>query len=126
MQDRLIPEEITKELRTKVVGSAVVTYERTTSTMDIAKKIARTGFKNGTVIFTEEQTRGRGRSGNSWCCPRHKGLLFTLLLSHNIQHDHLCLLTGTMAISITETIRETLQLPAEIKWPNDILIAGKR
>ncbi|MCF6156566.1 MAG: biotin--[acetyl-CoA-carboxylase] ligase [Candidatus Brocadia sp.] len=126
VQDRLIPEEIITGLRTKVVGSSVVTYERTTSTMDIAKKIARTGFKNGTVIFTEEQTRGRGRSGHSWCCPKYKGLLFTLLLAHNIQHDHLCLLTGTIAISITETIRETLQLPAEIKWPNDILIAGKK
>jgi BirA family biotin operon repressor/biotin-[acetyl-CoA-carboxylase] ligase len=126
MPDRLIPEEITRELKTKIVGSTVVIYERTTSTMDIAKKIARTGFKNGTVIFSEEQTSGRGRSGHSWSCPRYKGLLFTILLTHTIQHDHLCLLTGTMAISVTETIRETLQLPAEIKWPNDILIGGKK
>lgn len=124
--DRLIPEEITRGLRTKIVGSTVITYDRTTSTMDIAKKIARTGFKNGTVIFSEEQTHGKGRSGHSWSCPRYKGLLFTLLLTHNIQHDHLCLLTGTMAISVTETIRETLKLPAEIKWPNDILIGGKK
>lgn len=124
--DRLIPEEITRELKTKIVGSTVVIYERTTSTMDIAKKIARTGFKNGTVIFSEEQTSGRGRSGHSWSCPKYKGLLFTLMLTHTIQHDHLCLLTGTMAISVTETIRETLQLPAEIKWPNDILIGGKK
>ena len=107
--ERLIPEEITKE-----------------STMDIAKRIARTGFKNGTVIFAEEQTQGKGRSGHSWYCPRYKGLLFTLLLRHNMPPDHLCLLTGTMAVSITETIRETLQVPAEIKWPNDILIGGKK
>jgi len=126
MQNRLIPEEISRGLRTKIVGSTVVTYERTSSTMDIAKRIARTGFKNGTVIFSEEQTRGRGRSGHSWSCPRYKGLLFTLLLKHNIPPDHLCLVTGTMAVSITETIRETLQLPAEIKWPNDILIGGKK
>ncbi|NUO08755.1 MAG: biotin--[acetyl-CoA-carboxylase] ligase [Candidatus Brocadia sp.] len=124
--DRLLPEEITGGLRTKIVGSTVVTYERTTSTMDIAKKMVRSGFKNGTVIFAEEQTRGRGRSGHSWFCPSHKGLLFTLLLKHNMPPDHLCLLTGTMAVSVTETIRETLQLPAEIKWPNDILIRGKK
>ncbi len=124
--DRLIPEEITRGLRTKIVGSAVIAYERTTSTMDIAKKVARTGFKNGTVIFSEEQTCGRGRSGHSWSCPRYRGLLFTLMLTHTIQHDHLCLLTGAMAISITETIREVLRLPAEIKWPNDILIGGKK
>lgn len=124
--ERLIPEEITKELRTKIVGSSVITYEQTTSTMDIAKRIARTGFKNGTVIFAEEQTQGKGRSGHSWYCPRYKGLLFTFLLKHNMPPDHLCLLTGTMAVSITETIRETLQVPAEIKWPNDILIGGKK
>ncbi len=126
MHDRLIPEEITRELRTKIVGNTVFTYERTTSTMDIAKKLAHTGFKNGTVIFSEEQTQGRGRSGHSWSCPRYKGLLFTLLLKHTMQPDHLCLLTGTVAVSITETIRETLHLPAEIKWPNDILIGGKK
>lgn len=124
--ERLNPEEITRGLRTKIAGSSVITYEHTTSTMDIGKRIARTGFKNGTVIFAEEQSRGKGRSGHSWYCPRYKGLLFTLLLKHNMPPDHLCLLTGTMAVSITETIRETLQVPAEIKWPNDILIGGKK
>lgn len=124
--ERLNPDEITRELKTKVVGSSVITYEQTTSTMDIAKSIARTGFKNGAVIFAEEQTQGKGRSDHSWFCPKYKGLLFTLLLRHNIPPSHLCLLVGTMAVSITETIRETLQLPAEIKWPNDILISGKK
>ena len=122
----LTDEEISRELKTKIVGSTVITLDRTTSTMDIAKKLARTGFKNGTAIFAEEQTKGRGRSDHSWSCPKYKGLLFTLLLKHNIPPDHLCLLTGTMAVSITETIRETLQLPAEIKWPNDILIGDKK
>jgi len=124
--NRLIAEEITRELKTKIIGSNVIILERTTSTMDTAKKLAHTGFKNGAVIFAEEQTKGRGRSGHSWSCPKYKGLLFTLLVKHNMQPDHLCLLTGTMAVSITETIRETLQLPAEIKWPNDILIGGKK
>src|SRR3989338_2489463 len=124
--NRLIAEEITRELKTKIIGSNVIILERTTSTMDTAKKLAHTGFKNGAVIFAEEQTGGRGRSGHSWSCPKYKGLLFTLLLKHNIKSDHICLLTGTMAVSITETIRETLQLPAVIKWPNDILIDGKK
>ena len=124
--NRLIAEEITRELKTKIVGSNVLILERTTSTMDIAKKLAHTSFKNGAVIFAEEQTKGRGRSDHSWSCPKYKGLLFTLLLKHNMQPDHLCLLTGAMAVSITETIRETLHLPAEIKWPNDILIGGKK
>ena len=124
--DCLHTDKIKKNLRTKIIGREIITLERATSTMDIAKKLARTNFKNGTVIFAEEQTGGRGRSGHSWSCPKYKGLLFTLLLKHNIKSDHICLLTGTMAVSITETIRETLQLPAVIKWPNDILIDGKK
>jgi BirA family biotin operon repressor/biotin-[acetyl-CoA-carboxylase] ligase len=124
--DRLLPEEIAREIKTKTVGSAVISYDRVTSTMDIAKNLAHTNFKNGTVIFAEEQTSGRGRSDHSWFCPKFKGMLFTILLKYNIKPDHLCLLTGTMAVSITETIRETLQLPAEIKWPNDIIIGGKK
>lgn len=126
MPDRLIPEEIIKELKTKIIGSTVVIYDRITSTMDIAKKIAHMSFKNGMVIFTEEQTQGKGRSGKSWSCQKSKGLLFTILIKHTIQPDHLCLVTGTIAVSITETIRETLKLPAVIKWPNDILIYGKK
>ncbi|MBI2472103.1 MAG: biotin--[acetyl-CoA-carboxylase] ligase [Planctomycetes bacterium] len=124
--NRLIAEEITRELKTKIIGSNVIILEQATSTMDTAKKLAHTSFKNGAVIFAEEQTKGRGRSGHSWSCTKYKGLLFTLLLKHSMQPDHLCLLTGTMAVSITETIRETLQLAAEIKWPNDILIGGKK
>lgn len=122
----LTPEKIMNGLKTKIIGSTVITYEQTTSTMDIAKRLISGNFKNGTVIFSEEQTQGKGRSGHSWFCPRYKGLLFTLLLKHTMQPDYLCLLTGTIAVSITETIRETLQLPAEIKWPNDILINGKK
>ena len=126
VSDRLIPEEIIKGLKTKVVGSTVFVYEQTTSTMDIAEELARKGFKNGTVIFAEEQTGGRGRSSHLWSCPKYKGLLFTIMLKHTMPPDHVCLLTGTIAVSITETIRETLCLPAEIKWPNDILIGGKK
>lgn len=126
LHNRLIAEEITHELKTKIVGSNVIILEQATSTMDAAKKLAHTSFKNGAVIFAEEQTKGRGRSDHSWSCPKYKGLLFTLLLKHAMQPDRLCLLTGTMAVSITETIRETLQLAAEIKWPNDILIGGKK
>ncbi len=122
----LTPEKIMNGLKTKIIGSTVITYEQTTSTMDIAKRLISGNFKNGTVIFSEEQTQGKGRSGHSWFCPRYKGLLFTLLLKHTMQPDYLCLLTGTIAVSITETIRETLQLPAEIKWPNDVLINGKK
>ncbi len=124
--DHFTPEEITQGLKTKTIGSTVVVYEQTTSTMDMARKLARMGAKNGTVVFAEEQTQGRGRSGHPWSCPPYTGLLCTIVLKHTIQPDHLCLLTGTTAVSLTETIHDTLHLPAGIKWPNDILFMGKR
>lgn len=124
--DRLIPDEIISGLKTKVVGSEVRSYEQVTSTMDVAKTLTGRDFKNGMVVFTELQTRGRGRSIKAWHCPKYKGLLFTLLLKHKMPSDQLCLLIGAVSVAITEAIRETLLLPAEIKWPNDILIAGKK
>ncbi|MEK6730498.1 MAG: biotin--[acetyl-CoA-carboxylase] ligase [Planctomycetota bacterium] len=124
--DRLIPEEIMSGLKTKVVGSEVRSYEQTTSTMDVAKTLTGKDFKNGLVVFTELQTRGKGRSVKSWHCPKYKGLLFTLLLKHKMPSDQLCLLVGAVSVAITEAIRETLLLPAEIKWPNDVLIGGKK
>ena len=124
--DRLIPEEIMLGLKTKVVGSEVRSCEQATSTMDIAKTLTGRDFKNGMVVFSELQTRGRGRSINAWHCPQYKGLLFTILLKHKMPSDQLCLLIGAVTVAITEAIRETLQLPAEIKWPNDILVAGKK
>lgn len=124
--DRLIPEEILSGLKTKVVGSEVRLCEETTSTMDVAKTLAGKEFKNGMVVFAELQTHGKGRSVKAWHCPKYKGLLFTLLLKHKIPSDQLCLLVGAVSVAITEAIRETLLLPAEIKWPNDVLIAGKK
>ncbi|MBI5309375.1 MAG: biotin--[acetyl-CoA-carboxylase] ligase [Planctomycetes bacterium] len=124
--DRLIPDEIMSGLKTKVVGSEVRSYEQATSTMDVAKTLTGKDFKNGLVVFTELQTRGRGRSIKAWHCPKYKGLLFTLLLKHKMPADQLCLLIGAVSVAITEAIRETLLLPAEIKWPNDVLIAGKK
>ncbi|MCF6148252.1 MAG: biotin--[acetyl-CoA-carboxylase] ligase [Candidatus Kuenenia sp.] len=124
--DLLRPEEIKKNLKTKIVGSEILYYEKTTSTMDVARALIQTNFKNGTTIFTEEQSNGRGRSNHVWVCPKYKGLLLTILLKHTIKPDSLCLLIGTIAVAITEMVRESCQLQAEIKWPNDILISGKK
>jgi len=122
----LIPEHIAYELKTKTIGSKILHYEQTTSTMDSARELVRKKITNGTGIFADLQTQGRGRSNNLWYCPAYKGLLFTILLKHTMNPDNLCLLTGTMAVSITEMIREILQLRAEIKWPNDLYINGKK
>lgn len=108
------------------MGRDIITYERVTSTMDIARQMAEMGARDGVVIFSEEQTSGRGRSGHSWVCPKFKGLLVSIVVKPQINVEHIFLITGMAAIAVAETIQNTLFLKAEIKWPNDVLINGKK
>jgi BirA family biotin operon repressor/biotin-[acetyl-CoA-carboxylase] ligase len=124
--DRLIPDEISWDLKSQLIGREILTYERVTSTMDIAREMVERGAREGIVIFSEEQTSGRGRSGHSWVCPKFKGLLATIVIKPTISAERIFLITGMVAIAVAETIRDTLSLEAGIKWPNDVLINGKK
>lgn len=124
--DRLIPDEIRWGLRCKIVGRDILTYERVTSTMDIARKMVEGGAREGLVIFSEEQTGGRGRSGHAWVCPKFMGLLATIVVKPKINAEHIFLITGMAAVAVAETIQDMLSLKAGIKWPNDVLINGKK
>ncbi|HHT9125320.1 MAG TPA: biotin--[acetyl-CoA-carboxylase] ligase [Candidatus Brocadiia bacterium] len=124
--DRLIPDEIKWGLRCRIVGRDILTYERVTSTMDIARKMVEGGAREGLVIFSEEQTGGRGRLGHTWVCPKFKGLLATIVLKPRINAEHIFLMTCITAIAVAETIQDMLSLKAGIKWPNDVLINGKK
>ncbi|HLG30520.1 MAG TPA: biotin--[acetyl-CoA-carboxylase] ligase [Candidatus Brocadiales bacterium] len=124
--DRLIPDEIRWGLRCQIVGRDILTYERVTSTMDIARKMVEGGAREGLVIFSEEQTGGRGRSGHAWVCPKFKGLLLTVVVKPRIDAEHIFLITGMAAVAVAESIQDMLSLKAEIKWPNDVLINGKK
>jgi BirA family biotin operon repressor/biotin-[acetyl-CoA-carboxylase] ligase len=82
---RLFANKIKDNLRTDIIGREVITLERTASAMDIAKEMLKECAVEGTTIFVEEQTRGRGRSEREWFCKKGKGLLFTVVLRPEIQ-----------------------------------------
>lgn len=124
--DRLIPDEIKWGLKTQVIGREILTYERATSTMDITRQLVEGGAREGIVIFSEEQTSGRGRSGHTWVCPKFKGLLATVVIKPKISAEHIFLVTGMAAIAVAETIQDMFSLKAVIKWPNDVLINDKK
>ena len=124
--DCLHTDKIKKNLRTKIIGREIITLERATSTMDIAKEMLKNGAVEGTTIFVEEQTKGRGRSGREWFCQKGKGLLLTIVLKPVILPKESYLLMGFTAVAIVKTIRDMLQLPVEIDWPNDIVINKKK
>jgi BirA family biotin operon repressor/biotin-[acetyl-CoA-carboxylase] ligase len=112
--------------RTKVIGRDIRVFEETTSTNDVIEKLARDGVKEGVVVFAESQTRGRGRLGRKWISPARKGLWFSILLRPNLRPQETTQLTVASAVALRRAIVAETQLKPEIKWPNDILIGGKK
>src|SRR5258706_11021742 len=112
--------------KTKVIGRDIRVFEQTTSTNDVIEKLARDGVKEGVVIFAESQTRGRGRLGRKWISPEHKGLWFSVLLRPDLRPQEATQLTVASATALRRAIEAETGLKPEIKWPNDILIGGKK
>lgn len=124
--DILFAEDIQHRLGKTVIGRQVLVYEKTASTNDLVEKLALDGATEGVVVFAETQTRGRGRMGRSWASPRGKGLWLSTLLRPKLPMSSVGRLTIAASVAITRAIREQVGLAAEIKWPNDIFIAGHK
>ena len=112
--------------KTKVIGRDIRVFEQTTSTNDVIEKLARDGVKEGAVVFAESQTSGRGRLGRKWISPERKGLWFSILLRPDLRPQETTQLTVASATALRRAIQSETGLKPEIKWPNDILIGGKK
>jgi BirA family biotin operon repressor/biotin-[acetyl-CoA-carboxylase] ligase len=112
--------------KTKVIGRDIRVFEQTTSTNDVIEKLARDGVKEGVVVFAESQTKGRGRLGRKWVSPTHKGLWFSVLLRPELSPQETTQLTVASATALRRAIKNVVGIAAEIKWPNDLLIGGKK
>ena len=112
--------------RTRVIGRDIRVFEQTTSTNDVIEKLARDGVKEGAVVFAESQTQGRGRLGRKWMSPARKGLWFSVLLRPDLRPQQATQLTVAAATALARGIRNETGLQPEIKWPNDLLVRGKK
>ena len=112
--------------KTKVVGRDIRVFERTTSTNDVIEKLARDGVKEGVVVFAESQTKGRGRLGRKWMSPDRKGLWFSILLRPDLRPQETTQLTVATATAVRRAIECETGLRPEIKWPNDLLLRGRK
>jgi BirA family biotin operon repressor/biotin-[acetyl-CoA-carboxylase] ligase len=112
--------------KVKIIGRDIRVFEQTTSTNDVIEKLARDGVKEGVVVFAESQTRGRGRLGRKWVSPAGKGLWFSVLLRPDLRPQEATQLTVASATALRRAIESETGLKPEIKWPNDILIRGKK
>src|SRR5256885_2251860 len=110
----------------RVIGRDIRVFEETTSTNDLVERLARDGVREGVVAFAETQTRGRGRLGRKWISPPRKGLWLSVLLRPALPPQAATQLTVAAATALVRAIRQSTSLPAEIKWPNDILISGRK
>lgn len=126
LPDTLIPAEIKWKLKTKVLGKEVISYKKTGSTNDIAYGLAEKGLKEGSVIIAEEQEKGKGRHGRTWISPSKGGIYMSVILRPEITPNEISRITLMAAVAAAKAIRETTGLSALIKWPNDILIDGRK
>ena len=110
----------------RIIGRDIRVFEETTSTNDVIEKLARDGVKEGVVVFAESQTKGRGRLGRKWISPARKGLWFSILLRPDLRPQEATQLTVASATALRRAIQSETGLKPEIKWPNDILIGGRK
>ncbi len=124
--DRLFPEEIKYNLNTKIMGKKIIYYDVIDSTNTKCYELAEKGYPEGTIVIAEAQTKGKGRLSRQWISPRHKGLYFSVLLKPDMAPNDVAKLTLLAAVSVASAVRETTNLKALIKWPNDVLLNNKK
>ncbi len=110
----------------QIVGRDIRVFEKTTSTNDVVEKLAHDGVKEGVVVFAESQTKGRGRLGRPWISPAKKGLWFSVLLRPGLSPQDATQLTVAAATAMSRAIKTETGLSVEIKWPNDLLLRGRK
>ncbi len=127
ISDRVLESEIVDGLETKVFGKKKIVYfQETDSTNTQAKILAEQGAPEGTVVIAEKQTKGRGRKGRSWLSPDGDGIYMSVILRPDIPPFEAPRITLLTAVALAEALISQVQLELRIKWPNDILIHGKK
>lgn len=122
--DELSAAKLRAELGHCVIGSEIVLLEKITSTNDVVLEMATRGAPEGLVVFSEDQTAGRGQRGNVWQSMAGKSLLFSILLRPNIAVQDSVRLVEWAVNGIAQTIEAACRCHATIKPPNDIYIDG--
>ena len=125
--DLLLPTEVQPGLGTRKFGCEVRHFDTIGSTMDEAFQLALAGAAEGTVVVAEAQTKGRGRLGRHWTSPRSRGIYFSLILRPRIPPSLTPMLTLAAAVALSEAVAKVVPaVDPRIKWPNDILVSGKK
>lgn len=118
-------EKFENKLATSWLGRSLYFFEELPSTNTYAKKLKGEGSLHGTLVITDFQTKGRGQHEHKWVVEPGQNLTFSLVFQPS-NPDRLNLLTLTCALAVKETIENLTDLKPKIKWPNDVLVNGKK
>jgi BirA family biotin operon repressor/biotin-[acetyl-CoA-carboxylase] ligase len=122
--DNLTARDIKRGLGTTVVGRRVRCYRSLASTMDTARRLAERGALEGTVVFAERQTQGRGRFNREWVSPPGLNITLSVILRPTLSRMRHLNMAATIAI--VDAVHATTGLPATVKWPNDVRVGGRK
>ena len=119
-------QSVLRGLTTEFLGRTVAYHARVDSTNNVADALARQGAAEGTLVIADEQTAGRGRLNRRWLAPAGTSLLFSLIFRPELPIQRAHGLTMICGLGVHAAIQEVTGLPVRLKWPNDILIHGRK
>lgn len=118
--------EIEKHINTKILGNKVYFFDEISSTNDYAKSLASSNEEEGAIVIADCQTNGKGRLDKKWESNKGEGLFMSILLRPSVHINNIVQITLLSGICICNGIKKATGLDASIKWPNDIVINGKK
>ena len=118
--------EVLDGLATQRIGTKLHYFAELDSTNIFARRLAEQGAPAGEIVIAERQTRGRGRLGRSWVSPPFVNLYCSVVLRPRLFPKHVPQITLMAAVALVETVASFVPSGAAIKWPNDILVNGKK
>lgn len=124
--DLLTNSELKSILKTKRIGKKIHYFPVIDSTNSKAYQLALQGASEGEVVISESQESGKGRLGRKWFSPPYLNLYISIILRPNILPNKASMITLLSAVATAEAIKNYLNISPTIKWPNDILINGKK
>lgn len=124
--DVMFVEELKSLMETTWSGQNILYYQETDSTNLRVRQLGEEGAPHGTLVVSDRQTAGRGRRGRVWQSPPGNSIYMSILLRPEIKPDKAPVLTLVMACSVAQAIRDCIHVDAQIKWPNDIVVNGKK
>jgi BirA family biotin operon repressor/biotin-[acetyl-CoA-carboxylase] ligase len=124
--DILTPDMLKQRLKGSLFGKRIYHFFKTDSTNRVALELGHAGEPEGAVVLAEEQTAGRGRAGRAWHSERAAGIYMSLLLRPRLAPVQAPLLTMMAGLSAHSAVQAVSGLKADLKWPNDLLIGGKK